>query len=82
MASIQKRTSPLKFDYLAGKSENGSISNLSTKVQGRAGPGHGREGHREGPAVAGLHRRKRHARGRADNDEGLDARVRQDLRFF
>ena len=33
LASIQKRTSPLKFAYLAEKSENGSISNLSTKVR-------------------------------------------------
>ena len=32
LASIQKRTSPIKFDHLAEKSENGSISNLSTKV--------------------------------------------------
>ena len=32
MASIQKRTSPIKFAYLAEKSENGSISNLSTKA--------------------------------------------------
>ena len=31
LASIQKRTSPIKFDHLAEKSENGSISNLSTK---------------------------------------------------
>ena len=31
LASIQKRTSPLKFAHLAEKSENGSISNLSTK---------------------------------------------------
>ena len=31
LAAIQKRTSPLKFDHLAEKSENGSISNLSTK---------------------------------------------------
>ena len=31
LASIQKRTSPLKFGHLAGKSEKGSISNLSTK---------------------------------------------------
>ena len=30
--SIQKRTSPLKFAHLAEKSENGSVSNLSTKV--------------------------------------------------
>ena len=31
LASIQKRTNPLKFGHLAGKSEKGSISNLSTK---------------------------------------------------
>ena len=33
LASIQKRTSPVKFAHLAEKSENGSISNLSTKVR-------------------------------------------------
>ena len=33
LASIQKRTSPLKFGRLAGKSEKGSISNLSTKAR-------------------------------------------------
>ena len=33
LLSIQKkRTSPIKFANLAEKSENGSISNLSTKV--------------------------------------------------
>ena len=32
LASIQPRTSPRKFAHLAEKSENGSISNLSTKV--------------------------------------------------
>ena len=32
LASIQKRTSPVKFAYLAEKSGEGSISNLSTKV--------------------------------------------------
>ena len=32
LASIQKRTSPVKFAHLAEKSANGSISNLSTKV--------------------------------------------------
>ena len=31
LASIQKRTSPIKFAHFAEKSENGSISNLSTK---------------------------------------------------
>ena len=35
LASIHKRTSPVKFANLAEKSGNGSISNLSTKV-GRA----------------------------------------------
>ena len=39
LASIQKRTSPIKFAHLAEKSENGSISNLSTKV-GPDAPGH------------------------------------------
>ena len=33
LASIQKRTSPIKFAHLAEKSEKGSTSNLSTKVQ-------------------------------------------------
>ena len=32
LASIQKRTSPIKFAHLAEKSEKGSISNLATKV--------------------------------------------------
>ena len=32
LASIQKRTIPVKFAHLAVKSENGSISNLPTKV--------------------------------------------------
>ena len=38
LASIQQRTSPLKFDHLAEKSEQGSVSNLSTKA---APPGPG-----------------------------------------
>ena len=33
LASIQKRTSPVKFAHLAEKSEKGSISNLSTKFR-------------------------------------------------
>ena len=33
LASIQKRTRPIKFDHLAEKSDKGSISNLSTKMQ-------------------------------------------------
>ena len=36
LASIQKRTSPVKFAHLAEKSEKGSISNLSTKQRTRA----------------------------------------------
>ena len=32
LASIQKRTSPIKFAHFAEKSEKGSTSNLSTKV--------------------------------------------------
>ena len=32
LASIQQRTSPLKFAHLAEKSEKNSISNLSTKA--------------------------------------------------
>ena len=45
LASIQKRTSPVKFAHLAEESENGSISNLSTKVRagrGSRAPGRGR----------------------------------------
>ena len=38
LASIQKRTSPIKFAHLAEKSANGSISNLSTKVQSPLAP--------------------------------------------
>ena len=32
LASIQKRTSPIKFAHLAEESDNGSVSNLSTKL--------------------------------------------------
>ena len=35
LASIQKRTSPVKFAHLAEKSGKGSISNLSTKATRR-----------------------------------------------
>ena len=35
LASIQPRTSPVKFAHLAEKSGKGSISNLSTKVNSR-----------------------------------------------
>ena len=33
LASIQKRPSPMKFAHLSEKSEEGSISNLSTKAE-------------------------------------------------
>ena len=36
LASIQQRTSPIKFARLAEKSEKGSISNFSTKAVGTA----------------------------------------------
>ena len=38
LASIQKRTSPIKFAHLAEKSEKGSTSNLSTKGRTATGP--------------------------------------------
>ena len=44
LASIQKRTSPIKFEHLAEKSDKGSIKNLSTKA---------RAAHRERPAQPG-----------------------------
>jgi len=37
LASIQKKTSPVKFAHLAEKSGKGSISNLSTKATTAAG---------------------------------------------
>ena len=37
LASIQKRTSPLKFAHLAEESDKGSVSNLSTKVRDAEG---------------------------------------------
>ena len=49
LASIQKRTSPIKFAHLAEKSEKGSISNLSTKVLRRVAE---LDDLREGPARA------------------------------
>ena len=39
LASIQKRTSPVKFAHLAEEPDNGSVSNLSTKRAAGAGPG-------------------------------------------
>ena len=50
LASIQKRTSPVKFAHLAEKSGKGSISNLSTKAGGLRPRG--------GAARAALHGRR------------------------
>ena len=50
LASIQKRTSPVKFAHLAEKSGKGSIPNLSTKVS-RCRTG----GEQIGFAGAGIH---------------------------
>ena len=54
LATIQKRTSPIKFAHLAEKSEKVSISNLSIKARGgRELPDHAR-GHRRGGLRAVL----------------------------
>ena len=56
-ASIQKRTSPLKFDHLAAKSEKDSISNLSTKATSsveKLGDEAGEEALGSGAALAEL----------------------------
>ena len=60
LASIQKRTSPVKFAHLAEKSEYGSISNLSTKA---SSPSSRRSGRRRAPA--GSKRRRRPGRDEA-----------------
>ena len=39
LASIQKRTSPVKFAHLAEKSKNRSTSNLSTKASATTAAG-------------------------------------------
>ena len=63
LASIQKRTSPVKFAHLAEKSGKGSISNLSTKtsarsqkwgglVVGRSGRDDGRDGRDDGRSLS------------------------------
>ena len=54
LASIQKRTSPIKFAHLAEKSWKGSISNLSTKARARgAGRLRGRAPHDPAPPRGG-----------------------------
>ena len=47
LALVQERTSPIKFAHLAEKSENGWISNLSTKGGAAARSG----GRRRSPAA-------------------------------
>ena len=59
LASIQKRTSPVKFAHLAEKLGNGLISNLSTKVRGRRGLRHARFGGGLADAVRGAQQRPR-----------------------
>ena len=54
LASIQKRTSPVKFAHLAEKSGKGSIPNLSTKVLDDGEPLRGARLRRAGLALAGL----------------------------
>ena len=56
-ASMQKRTSPLKFGDLAEKSGLNSVSNLSTKVPASRRPGEagGRGPQRRGAAAAEAH---------------------------
>ncbi len=55
LASIQKRTSPVKFAHLGEKSGKGSISNLSTEVHQHPADGV--------PAALGLRRLRRLLRG-------------------
>ena len=50
LASIQKTTSTVKFAHLAEKSENGSMSNLSTKAH--LGAAEAREARVRGPGLA------------------------------
>ena len=68
LASIQKRTSPIKFAPLAEKSENGSTSNLSTKSCTAAGPRYRARwpGRARASAWAGRHRPAWFARSRPD----------------
>ena len=58
LASIQQRTSPIKFAHMAEKSDKGSISNLSTKAAARAGvlPGARGLAARAARAAAGARR--------------------------
>ena len=52
LASMQKRTSPIKFAHLVEKSENGSTPNVSTKARRAGGQRGGRRTPGRGPLVA------------------------------
>ena len=70
LASIQKRTSPVKFAHLAEKSGKGSISNLSTKATaGRQRPataGRTRPGEAAGAVDLTRGRRRKQVGSRCD----------------
>ena len=75
LASIQKRTSPVKFAHLAEKSWKGSISNISTKVQlpaaAAAAPEEGPSASDDAPENAGT-RASEPSAGAAAPLQGLD----------
>ena len=75
LASIQKRTSPVKFAHLAEKSRKGSISNLSTKPEAAGGwrEGAGRRLRRGREAAARLaeHALALHDRGNLSNSSSF-----------
>ena len=75
LASIQKRTSPVKFAHLAEKSGKGSISNLSTKALAPDPPGP--EAALE-PVKAKKKAKKKKAARPGDNDDAfLEDAMRQ-----
>ena len=87
LASIQKRTSPLKFDHLAEKSEQCSISNLSTKVHGRETRGRdrrlrGRERRLLGPPLLRVGAGHAHKEGRRLAEALLQHPRRGGFRFL
>ena len=91
LASIKKRTSPLKFDHLAEKSEKGSISNLSTEArEPRAAhreaqgeeegeEGRARRGHREALRLGAGSRDDGRAAGPGSRAAGVRSEVNNSL---
>ena len=65
LASIQKRTSPVKFARLDEKSGKGSISNFSTKARAPHGPAP--------PKIVELLKRSPHGRGLVARQNCVDA---------